>query len=70
MQDAGFKTNDNGLQFSLRDPGYSGQGAAGRDDAAARAASLDVPIDSVSAVDSPRSYGRHSGLGGGLDIRV
>lgn len=68
LQDAGLKTSDNGLQFSLRDQ------SMGRDQGYAPtpgAAQLVVSDDALAAVDvTPRNYGRYAGLGGGIDIRV
>jgi hypothetical protein len=68
LQDAGLKTGDNGLQFSLRDQ------RMGRDQGNAPtpgAAQLVVSDDALSAIDAiPRNYGRLAGLGGGIDIRV
>ena len=68
LQDAGLKTSDNGLQFSLRDQ------STGRDPGHAPtpgAAQLVVNDDALTAIDAnPRNYGRLAGLGGGIDIRV
>ena len=68
LQDAGLKTGDNGLQFSLRDQ------SMGRDQGNAPtpgAAQLVVSDDALPAIDAiPRNYGRLAGLGGGIDIRV
>ncbi len=68
LQDAGLKTSDNGLQFSLRDQ------SMGRDQGNAPtpgAAQLVVSDDALPAIEAnPRNYGRLAGLGGGIDIRV
>jgi flagellar hook-length control protein FliK len=68
LQDAGLKTSDNGLQFSLRDQ------STDRDQGNAPtpgAAQLVVSDDAFAAIDAiPRNYGRLAGLGGGIDIRV
>jgi hypothetical protein len=68
LQDAGLKTSDDGLQFSLRDQ------STGRDQAhtpAPAAAQLVVSDDALAAIDAnSRNYGRRAGLGGGIDIRV
>ncbi|MEX0841190.1 MAG: flagellar hook-length control protein FliK [Xanthobacteraceae bacterium] len=67
FQQAGLKTSDNGLQFSLRD-----QASYGRDDGdrAPDMARLVVPDDKLVAAEMQRNYGRPAGFGGGVDIRV
>ena len=66
LQQAGLKTSDNGLQFTLRDQAF-----AGRDDERAPdAARLIVPADSDALESGQRGYGRMLRLGGGIDIRV
>jgi flagellar hook-length control protein FliK len=70
LQDAGLKTSDSGLQFSLRDQGL---GAQNQDTGSARAdaARLVVPDPDMPTVDTAQaSYGRMLRLGGGIDIRV
>jgi flagellar hook-length control protein FliK len=66
LQDAGLKTSDNSLQFSLRDQ------SAGRQqdgtDAGARAPVVDDDAAPIEAL--PSSYIRLAGFGNGLDIRV
>ncbi|HEY7998628.1 MAG TPA: flagellar hook-length control protein FliK [Pseudolabrys sp.] len=68
LQDAGLKTSDNGLQFSLRDQ------TMGRDQSNTpmpAAAQIVIKDDTLPAADiSPRNYPRLAGLGGGIDIRV
>ena len=68
LQDAGLKTSDNGLQFSLRDQ------SMGREQGNAPtpgAAQLVVSDDALPTIEAnPRNYGRLAGLGGGIDIRV
>lgn len=67
LQDAGLKTGDNGLQFSLRD-----QSANGRDDEGAQgnAAKLVVTDEEIAPLQSQtNAYGRML-ASGGLDIRV
>ena len=68
FQDAGLKTSDNGLQFSLRDQ------SGGHSSSKTRAppipthpssSSKTTPLDAM-----PSGYGRLIGLSGGLDIRV
>ena len=66
LQQAGLKTSDNALEFSLR------QQSLARDEMPApRAAELIVPDDDPAPLEALRQgYGRLIGLGGGLDIRV
>jgi chemotaxis protein MotD len=66
FQDAGLKTNDNGLQFSLRD--QSG-GTQQQEPATSPAARLIVE-DDVPAPAAQTTYGQLARLRGGLDIRV
>ena len=69
LQDAGLKTADNGMQFSLRDQSADQQQSGS--DAIANTAQLVVEDEHVGADDaSPRDYGRSRALAGGLDIRV
>jgi flagellar hook-length control protein FliK len=69
LQDAGLKTGDGGLQFSLRD--QSSQGQNSRDDSGRNAQRLIVSEDNiVPAVAAGRSYGRILGSSSGLDIKV
>jgi hypothetical protein len=69
LQQAGLKTADNGLQFTLRDQNFGGGGQ----DTGARA---DVSRLLVSDTELPAleptagSYGRSLQLGAGVDIRV
>jgi flagellar hook-length control protein FliK len=67
LQDAGLKTADNGLQFSLRDQTMNQQQASDSSDTAQLVVQDETqpPIDVI-----PRNYGRLAGQGGGLDIRV
>ena len=66
MQDAGLKTADNGLQFSLRD-----QSANQQQTNSADTAQLVVQDDLPPTVDvTPQIYNRLAGQGSGLDIRV
>ena len=68
LQDAGLKTADNGLQFSLRDQ------SMGREQSNAptpRAAQIVVSDSALAANDATqRNYSRLAGLRGGIDIRV
>jgi flagellar hook-length control protein FliK len=70
LQDAGLKTSDSGMQFSLRDQGF---GAQNQDSGSGRAAAtqLVVPDPDMPTIDAAQaSYGRMLRLGGGIDIRV
>ncbi|WP_315835068.1 flagellar hook-length control protein FliK [Bradyrhizobium prioriisuperbiae] len=69
LEDAGLKTGDGGLQFSLRDQSSSN----GRDDGNAGKNSQRLIIsedDTVPAEVAGRSYGRMIGASRGVDIRV
>ena len=69
LDDAGFKTGNGGLQFSLRDQSSSGQNngnETGRD--AQRLVISDE--DTVPPAVAGRTYGRMLGSSSGLDIRV
>ena len=68
LQQAGLKTSDNGLQFSLRDQAF-----AGRDDerAAPTRHALIVPDDEPTPLEARRAAtAALLRLGGGIDIRV
>jgi chemotaxis protein MotD len=67
LQQAGLKTGDGGLQFSLRD-----QASGGRNqDANGNAARLVVHDPEMTPVETvTSSYGRSLGVGTGIDIRV
>ncbi len=67
LQDAGLKTTDNGLQFSLRDQSTNQQQTSSGSDTA-QLVVKDEMLPSIDAI--PQSYGRLAGQGGGLDIRV
>jgi chemotaxis protein MotD len=66
LQDAGLKTANNGLQFSLRDQSMNEQQADTSADAAVLVAT-DESLPSIEVI--PQRY-RLAGQGGGLDIRV
>ena len=67
LQDAGLKTTDNGLQFSLRDQSLSQQQTGNGSDTA----QIVVKDETLPPIDAiPQNYGRLAGQGGGLDIRV
>ena len=69
LDDAGFKTGDGGLQFSLRDQSSSGQN---NDNETGRNAQRLVisDEDAIPAVAAGRTYGRVLGSSSGVDIRV
>jgi chemotaxis protein MotD len=68
LQDAGLKTADNSLQFSLRDQS-TGQQQSNMP--APRAAQIVVQDSTLPMTDATQSnYGRLAGLRGGIDIRV
>jgi chemotaxis protein MotD len=67
LQQAGLKTGDSGLQFTLRDQSFAG----GDRDTGGRAARLLVTDPELAAVDAATtSYGRNLRLGSGVDIRI
>ena len=70
LQDAGLKTSDNGLQFSLRDQ----QQQAGRNDDNGSGRHTQRLIvaeeETIAAETVGRGYGRLTGQRGGVDIRV
>ena len=69
LDNAGFKTGDGGLQFSLRDQSSSGQNTG--NDAGRNAQRLIISEDdTIPASVAGRTYGRMSGSGSGVDIRV
>ncbi|HKO72189.1 MAG TPA: flagellar hook-length control protein FliK [Bradyrhizobium sp.] len=69
LDDAGFKTGDGGLQFSLRDQSSSGNNW--RNETSGNAQRLAITEDeSVPATIAGRSYGRMLGSTSGVDIRV
>jgi flagellar hook-length control protein FliK len=69
LDNAGFKTGEGGLQFSLRDQSSSGQN--GGNETVRNAQRLIISEDDgIAAAVAGRSYGRTPGSGGGIDIRV
>ena len=69
LNDAGLKTGNGGLQFSLRDQSSSGQNTGNQ--ANGNAQQLVVSEDdTVPAAIAGQSYGRMLGSSGGIDIRV
>jgi flagellar hook-length control protein FliK len=68
LQDAGLKTSDNSLQFSLRDQGFAGRDGSDQRQGSAR---LVVPDPDLAPVETrANGYGRLFGSSGGIDIRV
>jgi flagellar hook-length control protein FliK len=69
LQSAGLRTNDSGLEFSLRD--QSGGGYRSRGDDVPHPHLLIVPDEDVAVREAVRrAYGVLRGFGGGVDIRV
>jgi flagellar hook-length control protein FliK len=69
LQDAGLKTTDNGLQFSLRDQSMNQQqNAAPSTPNTAQIVVQDSTLPAGEAAQ--RNYSRLAGLRGGIDIRV
>lgn len=69
LQDAGLKTSDNGLQFSLRDQSLTQQQQ--QNDGNGKSNTLFVQDEKLPVVDVPvQNYGRLAGRTSGLDIRV
>lgn len=65
LQDAGLKTSDQGMQFSLRDQSFAGS------DRTQLTTTYVIPDDDVTAsAIIQQSYGQRAGLGAGIDIRV
>jgi flagellar hook-length control protein FliK len=69
LDDAGLKTGDGGLQFSLRDQSSSGQNNDNRSGGNAQRLVISED-DTVPVAVAGRSYGRVLGSNGGVDIRV
>jgi hypothetical protein len=67
LDDAGLKTGNGGLQFSLRDQSSSGQ----NNDTSSKAQQLVISDeDTVPAALAGQTYGRMLGSSSGVDIRV
>jgi flagellar hook-length control protein FliK len=71
LHQAGLKTADNGLQFTLRDQSFAGQngGSGGGGGAQPSAAQLVIPDAEAPIIQATQIYSR-AGLGSGVDIRV
>jgi chemotaxis protein MotD len=72
LQDAGLKTGDGGLQFSLRDQSSSGQNQNQNANTSTptNTTRLVIPDEDAAPVAAVRGYGRMLGASGGVDIRV
>jgi chemotaxis protein MotD len=68
LEQAGLKTADNGLQFTLRDQSFAGQNG-GTGGGQQNAAQLVIPDPELAPIDTTQIYSRWS-VGGGVDIRV
>jgi hypothetical protein len=69
LDDAGFKTGDGGLQFSLRDQSSSGQNSG--NETGRNAQRLVISEDeTIPAAIAGRTYGRMLGSSSGVDISV
>ncbi len=69
LDDAGFKTGDGGLQFSLRDQSSSGQNNGNETGRNAQRLVISED-DTIPAAVAGRTYGRVLGSSSGVDIRV
>jgi flagellar hook-length control protein FliK len=69
LQQAGLKTADNGLQFTLRDQSFSGQNNNGSGSQPNNTTQIVIPDAEVTPVAATQIYAR-GGRGGGVDIRV
>jgi flagellar hook-length control protein FliK len=67
LEQAGLKTADNGLQFTLRDQSFTGQNGNGG--APSSPTWLVIPDADQPAIPTTQIYSR-AGLGSGVDIRV
>ena len=70
LQQAGLKTADDGLQFSLRDQSFAGgQNNNGAGSQGSNPAQVVIPDADLPAGSVAQAYTR-AGLGSGVDIRV
>ena len=69
LEQAGLKTTNNGLQFTLRDQSFAGQNGGGNGGQPTRAAACHSRMPKLPAIDTTRIYSRWN-LRSGLDIRV
>ncbi|WP_446694990.1 flagellar hook-length control protein FliK [Rhodopseudomonas telluris] len=71
LDNAGLKTGDSGLQFSLRDQSSSGQQGQQQQDGGRHAQRLVIKDEDLPpAMTAGRSYGRMLGASSGVDIRI
>jgi flagellar hook-length control protein FliK len=71
LNDAGLKTGNGGLQFSLRDHSHSGQNNSNNNQTGPQPQRLVISEDdAIPAAIAGRSYSRMLGASGGVDIRV
>ena len=68
LQQAGLKTSDNGLEFTLRDQGNAQRDA--REQNQHNAERGIIPDANILPAEAASGYGRMLGLGGGVDIRI
>jgi flagellar hook-length control protein FliK len=74
LEQAGLKTADNGLQFSLRDQSFAGANTGGNSGGSTQQSQsssqqLVIPDPDLPSIDATQIYSRW-GLGGGIDITV
>jgi flagellar hook-length control protein FliK len=69
LEQAGLKTADNGLQFTLRDQSFAGQNGGSGGGAQPSGAQLVIPDAEAPVIQATQIYSR-AGLGSGVDIRV
>jgi flagellar hook-length control protein FliK len=74
LEQAGLKTADNGLQFSLRDQSFAGANTGGNSGGGTQQSQspsqqLVIPDADLPSIDATQAYSRW-GLGGGIDITV
>ncbi len=71
LQQAGLKTGDSGLQFTLRDQSFNGQNQNPSGQSLGTASRLVIPDSAVTPLEASSSaYGWARKPGGGIDIRV
>jgi flagellar hook-length control protein FliK len=69
LEQAGLKTADNGLQFTLRDQSFAGQNGGNGGGAQPSAAQLVIPDADQPVIQATQIYSR-AGVRSGVDIRV